>query len=134
MAHEFLYWQMIHRLSLVCPQEGVHVCMHQRMHTHMNKQMLMVLETQWVYRHYIRVKEVPDGNDIPWGLGSFYWQGLTSIPAGINYYTNIKCGMKLSIDPFPNFNGCTIGVWEKVWIRNLIPHVTGNVIAYPYRG
>ena len=32
------------------------------------------------------------------------------------------------IDPFPNFNGTTVEVWE--WIRNFIPHFTGYVISY----
>ena len=31
--------------------------------------------------------------------------------------------------PFPNFNGCTVEVWE--WISNYIPHFTGHVITYP---
>ena len=31
--------------------------------------------------------------------------------------------------PFPNFNGCTIEVWE--WINNFIPHSTGHVITFP---
>ena len=30
---------------------------------------------------------------------------------------------------FPNFNGSAVEVWE--WISNLIPHFTGNLIAYP---
>ena len=30
---------------------------------------------------------------------------------------------------FPNFNGCTVEVWE--WISNFIPHFTGHVITYP---
>ena len=29
--------------------------------------------------------------------------------------------------PFPNFNSCTIEVWE--WISNFIPHFTGYVIT-----
>ena len=32
-------------------------------------------------------------------------------------------------DPFPNFNGCTIEVWE--WISNFIPHIMMDVITYP---
>ena len=32
---------------------------------------------------------------------------------------------------FPNFNGGTVDVWER--INNFIPHFTGNVITYPYR-
>ena len=30
--------------------------------------------------------------------------------------------------PFPNFNGCTVEVWE--WISNLISHFIGRVITY----
>ena len=29
--------------------------------------------------------------------------------------------------PFPNFNGCTVGVWE--WTSNFIPHSTWHVIT-----
>ena len=31
--------------------------------------------------------------------------------------------------PFPNFNGCTVEVWE--WINNFIPHFIMDVITYP---
>ena len=31
--------------------------------------------------------------------------------------------------PFPNFNGCTLEVWE--WISNFIPHIIMDVIIYP---
>ena len=31
---------------------------------------------------------------------------------------------------FPNFNGCTVEVWD--CINNLIPRLTGHVITYPY--
>ena len=31
--------------------------------------------------------------------------------------------------PFPNFNGCTVEVWER--ISNFIPHLTGCMITYP---
>ena len=33
--------------------------------------------------------------------------------------------------PFPNFNGCTVEVWE--WICNFIPHFIIAVITYPCR-
>ena len=33
--------------------------------------------------------------------------------------------------PFPNFNGCTVEVWE--WISNFIPHFIRDVITYPCR-
>ena len=32
-------------------------------------------------------------------------------------------------NPFRNFNGCTVEVWE--WICNFIPHFTGHMIIYP---
>ena len=32
--------------------------------------------------------------------------------------------------PFPNFNGCTVEVWE--WIRNFISHLIMDVITYPW--
>ena len=35
--------------------------------------------------------------------------------------------MKLLIH-YPNFNGCTVEVWE--WISNFIPHFLGHVITY----
>ena len=31
--------------------------------------------------------------------------------------------------PFPNFNGCTVDVWE--WISNFILHIIGHVMTYP---
>ena len=33
------------------------------------------------------------------------------------------------VDPFPNFNGATIEVWE--WMHNFIPHFTGRMITCP---
>ena len=33
--------------------------------------------------------------------------------------------------PVPNFNGCTVEVWE--WIRNFIPHFVMDVITHPCR-
>ena len=33
--------------------------------------------------------------------------------------------------PFPNFNGCTVKVWD--WLNNCIPHETMGVITYPYQ-
>ena len=31
--------------------------------------------------------------------------------------------------PFPNFNGCTVELWE--WISNFIPHFIMRLISYP---
>ena len=33
-------------------------------------------------------------------------------------------------NPFPNFSGGTIEVWE--WLSNLIPYITIDVITYPF--
>ena len=33
--------------------------------------------------------------------------------------------------PFPNFNGCTVEVWE--WISDFTQHFVKDVITYPYR-
>ena len=33
-------------------------------------------------------------------------------------------------NPFPNFNGCTVEVWE--WISNFIPHFITDVITSAY--
>ena len=33
-------------------------------------------------------------------------------------------------NPFPNFNGAVVEVWE--WISNFTPHFIGYVITYPY--
>ena len=30
--------------------------------------------------------------------------------------------------PFPNFNGCTVEVWE--WMSNFMPHLIGFVSTY----
>ena len=52
---------------------------------------------------------------------------LTLIPALIsnNIYYMVEDEITYA---FPNFNGCAVEVWE--WIRNFIPHFTGNVITY----
>ena len=31
--------------------------------------------------------------------------------------------------PFPNFNGCTVEVWE--WVSNFVPHFVMDLITYP---
>ena len=45
-----------------------------------------------------------------------------------NYYIHYKVWAEI-IHPFPNFNGCTVEVWE--WINNFSPYFTGHVITYP---
>ena len=59
----------------------------------------------------------------------FYQHGLTFIPAWISDYMQYKMWYEISYS-FLNFTGCTVEVWE--WLKNLIPHFTGPVIAYPY--
>ena len=55
---------------------------------------------------------------------------LTWIPAWIS---NPKPGNMwddiTSTNTFPNFNECTVEVWE--WISNFIPHFVMHVFAYP---
>ena len=50
------------------------------------------------------------------------------IPAWISNYIHYKVWDEITY-PFPNFNSCTIEVWE--WIGNFIPHFTEHVITYP---
>ena len=51
------------------------------------------------------------------------------IPAWISNYMPNKVWDVIAY-PFPNFNSCTIEVWE--WISNFIPHFLMDVITYPY--
>ena len=44
----------------------------------------------------------------------------------INNYIHCKVWDEITY-PFPNFNGCTVEVWE--WINNFIPLFTGHVIT-----
>ena len=50
----------------------------------------------------------------------FYYHGLTLIHYKVGYEITYL---------FPNFNGCTVEVWER--ISNNLPHFTGHVITYP---
>ena len=59
---------------------------------------------------------------------SFHYHCLPSIPAWIRDYIHHKVWNEV-IYPFPNFNGCTVEVWE--WISHFIPHFIGHVITYP---
>ena len=45
----------------------------------------------------------------------FYYHGLTLIPAWISNHMSSKVWDEITY-PFPNFNGCTVEVWE--WISN----------------
>ena len=48
---------------------------------------------------------------------NIYWHGLTLIPAWISNHTSSKLWAEITY-PYPNFNGCTVEVWE--WISNFI--------------
>ena len=61
--------------------------------------------------------------------GAFYEHGLTLITAWITNDIHYKMWDKI-IWPFPNFNGCTVEVWE--WTSNFIPHLTMYAITYPW--
>ena len=53
---------------------------------------------------------------------------LTCIPAWISGHMPSKVWDEI-IYPFPNFNGCTVEVWE--WISNFIPHFMMYITTYP---
>ena len=58
--------------------------------------------------------------------GPFYWHGLTLISTWINnYIPHYKVWDEITY-PLPNFNGCTVEVWE--WISNFIPHFNGHLM------
>ena len=50
------------------------------------------------------------------------------ITALISKYINYKVWNEITYQ-FPNFNGCTVEVWE--WIINFIQHFIGHVVTYP---
>ena len=56
-----------------------------------------------------------------------YKHGSTSIPGWISNYIHYKVWDETTYW-FPNFNGCTGEVWER--ICNSIPHFIGHVISY----
>ena len=51
-------------------------------------------------------------------------------PSTGNNYIHHKVWDEIT-SPFPNFNGCSMEVWE--WISNFIPHFDGHVIIYAGR-
>ena len=53
---------------------------------------------------------------------------FTIIPARISNYIHFKMWGEIAY-PFPNFNGCTVEVWE--WKSNFIPNFIRFVITYP---
>ena len=65
------------------------------------------------------------GND----LGRFHKRGLILIPAWINNHMQSKMWDEISY-PFPNFNGCTVEVWER--IINFIPPIIMDVMVYSF--
>ena len=60
--------------------------------------------------------------------GPFYRHGFTLIPVWIRNRMPSEVWDEI-IYPFPNFNGCTVKVWE--CISNFIPHFITDVITYP---
>ena len=60
--------------------------------------------------------------------GSYYWHGLTFIPARISNHMCSKIWGEITY-PFPNFNCYTVEVWECV--NNFITRNTMDVITYP---
>ena len=61
----------------------------------------------------------------------FNQQGLTLISAWMNNHMLSKLWDENTYQ-FLNFKGWIVEVWE--WISSFIPHITGHVITYPYRG
>ena len=53
---------------------------------------------------------------------------LTLIPAWISNHMPSKMWDEITY-PFPNFNSCTVEVWE--WISNFIPRLIMDAITYP---
>ena len=60
--------------------------------------------------------------------GPFYNHGLTLTPVWISNHMSSEVWDEITYS-FPNFNGCTIEIWEL--IRNVIPHYIMDVITYP---
>ena len=60
--------------------------------------------------------------------GPFHQLDLTLISAWISDRICSKVWDRITYR-FPNFNGCTVGVWE--WISNFISHLILDVIIYP---
>ena len=66
--------------------------------------------------------------DDPLHQGPLLLTGLTLIPAWISNYSHYKVWGEVTY-PFPNLNGATIEVCER--ISNFFPHLIGHVITYP---
>ena len=59
--------------------------------------------------------------------GPFHWNGLILIPIWISNYIHSKVWDDFFY-PFPNFNGCTVEIWE--WIIYFTPLFIMDVITY----
>ena len=66
-------------------------------------------------------------NGISLTSNPLHQHGVTWIPAWISDYIHYKVWDEITYS-FPNFNSCTVEVWE--WISNFTPHFTGHVITY----
>ena len=60
-----------------------------------------------------------------------FYYGLTLISARISSNMHYKMRDEITY-PFPNFNDCTVEVWE--WISNFVSHLTVHVVTYPRWG
>ena len=85
---------------------------------------VLCLDTSYIYVNAMDV----GGLVIYSTSGPFYWRGSTLIPAWTSNYIHYNVWDEI-IHPFPNFNGCTVDIWEL--ISNYIPHFTGYVITFP---
>ena len=81
------------------------------------------VDAYWLWKHGIIVNVTQSVYQEP-----FNYYGLTYIPAWFSHRTASKVS-NISIHLFPNFNGCTFDVWER--IGNFILYLTGYVIAHP---
>ena len=61
--------------------------------------------------------------------GAPFTNVLSLISAWISNYIHYEVWDEIT-DPFPNFNGATVEVWE--WTSDFIPHFIEHVITYPY--
>ena len=66
-------------------------------------------------------------NEYIWFLGPLYFHGLTLIPLWASNFIHYKVSGGITY-PFPNFNGCTVEVWE--WISNYILNFNVNAVTY----
>ena len=79
---------------------------------------------QWSLHHFFYPMNPRSSSDCS---GPFYQHDLTLTPAWISNHIHYKMWDEITY-PFPNFNSCTVEVWE--WISNFIPHFIRHVITY----